>query len=430
MNIPSAIIFLAFVVIAYSWGPDPVKQLSGYITVPGPKNDNGTHLFYWFFESRNAPSTSPFIIWLTGGPGCSSMVALFYENGPYTLKGSTLSINPYSWNTVSNILWIDQPVGTGYSYADSFSDYVGDEKAVAEDLYQFIQQFFKQNPKYNNQVYIFGESYAGHYIPAFGARVVSGNQNLQPGDLTVNLKGIAIGNGWVDPYTQYGAYADLLASKNLLDKTSQDTYNDVLYPACAGLISSGLWPAAFEECSLSTEGVLADAELQAGRTINVYDVTIPCQVEPLCYDFSDADTYLNLADVKAGLGASPNVTWEDCNQAVHLLFLDDWVGNFADDVPAILAANVDVLIYSGTNDFICNYIGGSRWVSAMKWPGQTAYNAASYVNWEVDGKVAGQSKSAQGLTFLQVYNAGHMVPMNQPVNSLAMVQQFIQQKQF
>jgi len=172
------------------------------------------------------------------------------------------------------------------------------------------------------------------------------------------------------------------------------------------------------------------SELQQGRTINVYDITIPCAVEPLCYDFSDADTYLNSAEVKAGIGAKSDIQWEDCNQQVHLMFLSDWVGNFALDLPAVLAANVSVLIYSGTNDFICNYLGGSRWVSAMDWPGKDAYNKAPEVNWVVGGKTAGQSKSSSGLTFLQVFNAGHMVPMNQPVNALAMVQQFTMQKPF
>jgi carboxypeptidase C (cathepsin A) len=411
-------------------GPDKVKQLSGYITVPGPMKDNGTHLFYWFFESRNSPQTSPFIIWLTGGPGCSSMVALFYENGPYNLNGTTLSINPNSWNEVANVLWIDQPVGTGYSYADSYSDYVGDETAVAEDLWEFLQVFFQTNPQYNSKVFIFGESYAGHYIPAFGARIVSGNSNLKPKEIKIDLQGIAIGNGWVDPYTQYGAYADFLVSKNMLDGASQIIYDDTLYPACAGLIDTGAWPLAFEECNLAMEAVLADAEAQAGRTINVYDVTIPCEVEPLCYDFSDADTFCNLASTKSALGVKSDVKWEDCNQAVHLLFLDDWVGNFAVDVPIVLAQNISVLVYSGTNDFVCNYFGGSRWLAAMKWPGQQAYINAPNKNWVVNSNVAGQSKSAQGLTFLTVANAGHMVPMNQPVNALSMVKTFIEGKPF
>jgi len=382
-------------------------------------------LFYWFFESRNSPSTSPFIIWLTGGPGCSSMVALFYENGPYTLSKTTLSINPYSWNEVSNILWIDQPVGTGYSYADKYSDYVGDEKAVAEDLYEFIQGFFAANPQYNSNVYIFGESYAGHYIPAFGARIVSGNQDLQPGDVLINLKGLAIGNGWVDPETQYGAYADLLVQKNLLDEASQLLYNYTLYPGCKVLIESGAWPAAIEECNIAMEAVLSDAELQAGRTINVYDVTIPCEVEPLCYDFSDADTYLNMDDVKQGLGVKSDVEWVDCSTTVHLLFLADWVGNFAVDIPIVLAQNISVLVYSGTNDFICNYLGGSRWLNDMDWPGKDAYQKAAEVDWKVNGAIAGKSKSVPGLTFLQVYDAGHMVPMNQPKNALEMVKEFI-----
>jgi len=424
------LLFLSLVLVAYGWGPDNSKQLSGYITVPGPKNDNGTHLFYWFFESRISPSTAPFIIWLTGGPGCSSLVALFYENGPYFLQKSTLSINPYSWNQVANIMWIDQPVGTGFSYADSFSDYVNDEKAIAEDLYQFTQVFLKQNPKYNNRVFVFGESYAGHYIPAFGARIVSGNNNLKPGDLTINFSGMGIGNGWVDPESQYGAYADYLVDMKMLDTASQTAYDDTLYPACKALIDTGLWPVAFYECNLAMEGVLADAEVQAGRTINVYDVTIPCEVEPLCYDFSDADTYLNSAEVKAGLGANSDVDWVDCSTEVHLLLLDDWVGNFAVDIPIVLAQNISVLIYSGTNDFICNHLGGSRWVSEMQWPGQGEFQKAPEVPWTVNGKVAGQSKSASGFTFLEVYNAGHMVPMNQPVNALAMVQAFISGKTF
>jgi len=383
-----------------------------------------------FFESRNAPAMDPFIIWLTGGPGCSSMVALFYENGPYNLKGSTLSINPYSWNQVANVLWIDQPVGTGFSYADNFSDYVGDEKAVAEDLYEFLQGFFKQNPQYNSKVFVFGESYAGHYIPAFGSRIVMGNQNLKTGDVTIDLKGIAIGNGWVDPLTQYGAYADFLFGQKMLDAASQAIYDDTLYPACAALINSGVWPLAFYECNLAMQGVLSDAEAEAGRTINVYDVTIPCAVEPLCYDFSDADTYLNSVEVKTGIGAKSDVEWVDCSQSVHLLFLNDWVGNFATDIPIILAQNLSVLVYSGVNDFICNYVGGSQWVSNMKWPGQDRYNNATVAVWTVDSKVAGQVKSAAGLTFLTINGAGHMVPMNQPLNSLNMVQTFIQGKPF
>jgi len=321
-------------------------------------------------------------------------------------------------------------VGTGYSYADSFSDYVGDEKAVAEDLYEFIQVFFKQNPQYNSRVFIFGESYAGHYIPAFGARIVAGNNKPKPGAIFVKLAGVAIGNGWVDPSTQYGAYADFLVEKNLLDTASQQIYDLTLYPACKLLIASGAWPAAFYECNLAMEGVLSDAEVQSGRTINVYDVTIPCEVEPLCYDFSDADTYLNSAAVKSGLGAKSDVEWEDCNQAVHLLFLSDWVGNFAIDIPIILAENISVLIYSGTNDWICNYEGGQRWLTAMTWPGQDAYNKAPEIDWTVKGQVAGKSKSAKGLTFLEVYNAGHMVPMNQPANALEMVRLFIDGKPF
>ena len=98
--------------------------------------------FYWFFESRSAPATDPVLLWMTGGPGCSSEVALFGENGPCSVnKNGTDTIrNPFSWNSNASVLYIDQPAGTGFSYGLGLDH---DEKGVAADMYDFLQQFFK-----------------------------------------------------------------------------------------------------------------------------------------------------------------------------------------------------------------------------------------------------------------------------------------------
>eukprot|EP01084_Bolivina_argentea_P232777 392238_1 len=145
------------------YGPEKVINFSGYYNV----HKNERHLFYWFFESRTDPSNDPLMVWLTGGPGCSSMLALLGENGPYVLKNNSytdLEINPFSWNNNSNIMWIDNPSGAGYSYDDHpVIDGVYTENEVARDLYEFMQQFLKNNSKYASlPFYVTGESYAGH----------------------------------------------------------------------------------------------------------------------------------------------------------------------------------------------------------------------------------------------------------------------------
>ena len=138
--------FLSFVHGGY--GPEAVINFSGYYPVHKGKR----HLFYWFFESRTDPTNDPFIIWLTGGPGCSSMLALLGENGPYFLKNNSyteLEINPFSWNNNSNIMWIDNPSGSGYSYDDDpLIHGVCTENEIASDLYELVQQFLHDHPKY------------------------------------------------------------------------------------------------------------------------------------------------------------------------------------------------------------------------------------------------------------------------------------------
>jgi len=274
--------------------------------------------------------------------------------------------------------------------------------------------------------FLFGESYAGHYVPALAARIADGNQAR---GAKINLQGIAIGNGWVDPETQYGAYADFLYDNNLIDDASKTLYDYTLLPACEALIVSRLWPLAVEECSLAMESALLDAEAQAGHTINVYDIRRKCDVEPLCYDFALADKFLSQPDVISALHVGSH-EWTDCSVEVHTLLLDDWVESFKFDIPTLLASGIRVLVYSGMEDFICNYYGGRDWVASMLWPGQDEYTKAPFQNWTVNGQIAGYSKSAQGLTFLEVANAGHMVPMDQPLNALDMVKHMIKNVPF
>jgi cathepsin A (carboxypeptidase C) len=179
---------------------DSVQQYSGYFklnTGKRPKN-----YFYWFFESRNAPKTDPVVMWMTGGPGCSSEVALFGENGPCAVNanGTNTTNNPYSWNTQANLLYIDQPAGTGFSYGTG-QDH--DEDGVAVDMYDFLQQFMKAHSQYAAlDFYAVGESYAGHYVPAVTHEIWKNNQNLPTGAIKINLVGTGVGNGLTMPSEQ------------------------------------------------------------------------------------------------------------------------------------------------------------------------------------------------------------------------------------
>jgi hypothetical protein len=157
------------------------KSLSGYMDLKGSdydKNGEDKHLFFWMFEKRpsaaepDLPSggggggdaSTPFVVWLTGGPGCSSTLALLTENGPCSVNedGKTTSVNPHSWTEAAHVLWLDQPAGVGFSYGDADDS---DEQMVAEDAYWFLQAFFKSYPEYGaNPLFIIGESYAGEFL--------------------------------------------------------------------------------------------------------------------------------------------------------------------------------------------------------------------------------------------------------------------------
>jgi cathepsin A (carboxypeptidase C) len=97
------------------------------------------------------------------------------------------------------------------------------------------------------------------------------------------------------------------------------------------------------------------------------------------------------------------------------------LNNLAFKVSAVIESGLNVLVYSGDKDWICNWRGGEAWTNAVQWSGQSEFNSASYKDWIVNGQPAGQLKKVKNFSFLRVYNAGHMVPMDQPVNALNML---------
>ncbi|KAL1558493.1 Serine carboxypeptidase-like 48 [Salvia divinorum] len=402
-----------------------VKDLghhAGYYKLPHTKD---ARMFYFFFESRSSKA-DPVVIWLTGGPGCSSELALFYENGPFYITSNiSLGWNDFGWDKVSNLIYVDQPTGTGFSYSSDDEDMRHDEEGVSNDLYDFLQAFFKEHPQFlKNDFYITGESYAGHYIPAFAARVHQGNKDKQ--GLHVNLKGFAIGNGLTNPEIQYKAYTDYAldmkliqqADYNRMKKTVSDCEQAI---KLCGADGGSSCLAAYMVCNRIFNHIV---DLSGGK--NYYDIRKKCEGD-LCYDFSNMEDFLNLKSVRDALGVG-DIDFVSCSSTVYEAMVTDWMRNLEVGIPAMLEDGIKLLVYAGEYDLICNWLGNSRWVHAMEWSGQKKFAAAATQPFSVDGAEAGQQKGYGPLTFLKVHDAGHMVPMDQPKASVEMLRRWMQGK--
>lgn len=398
----------------------PTEELGHHAGYFKLARTHASQMFYFFFESRGNKTDDPVVLWMTGGPGCASELALFYENGPFKItENLTLVWNDYGWDKVSNIIFVDQPVGTGFSYSTDIRDIRHDEKGVGEDMYDFFQAFFEAHPEYKkNKFFVTGESYAGHYVPAVASRLHKALKKKE--GVPINLKGLAIGNGLTQPDIQYEAYADYALDMNLISAVDHDKLSK-LFPACAASIKL-CGPKGTIGCMAALiicQSIFTSILLLAGNNVNYYDVRKECQ-GPLCYDFSRLDTFLNNATIRESLGVGDR-KFVACSPLVHSAMLVDWMKNLEKGIPELLEDGIDLLVYAGEFDLICNWLGNSRWVTAMEWSGQMEYVKANWKEFEVDGKEAGLTTGYGPLQFLKVHNAGHMVPMDQPRNSLEML---------
>ncbi|GAO13871.1 uncharacterized protein UV8b_03895 [Ustilaginoidea virens] len=387
---------------------DKVKQYSGYLD----DEENDKHLFYWFFESRNDPKNDPVVLWLNGGPGCSSLTGLFMELGPASInKKIELVHNPYSWNANASVIFLDQPVNVGYSYS---SGTVSNTVAAGKDIYALLTLFFHQFPEYAKQdFHIAGESYAGHYIPVFTSEILSHK------DRNINLKSVLIGNGLTDPYTQYEHYRPMACGDGgypaVLGESECRGLDNSL-ARCQSLISSCYNSESVWTCvpaSIYCNNAIIGPYQRTGR--NPYDVRRDCTGGNLCYDELGYITeWLNRPEVLEALGVEVD-SYDSCNFDINRNFLlqGDWMKPYHNLIPKILD-EIPVLIYAGDADFICNWLGNRAWTDKLEWSGHEGFSKAKSERVKDYGKM----KSHGNLSFLQIYRAGHMTPFDQPEASL------------
>lgn len=420
--------------------PQSPRSLSGYMDIAGSQYDKNRdkHYFYWFFEKRQEvgeevkeKSDVPLIVWLTGGPGCSSTLALLTENGPCSVNddGTGTVTNPNSWINVAHMLWLDQPAGVGFSYGDTNDK---NEEMVAEDAYYFLQAFFKSHPEYQDcELFIVGESYGGHYAPAIANRVMLGNEASLPDTVYLKLTGVGVGNGLTDPAIQYQYYAEMAYhNSHGIQAVDEKTYQSMkdAEPTCVSMINSCNKGGFGQDFRCQVADTYCNTKItglyyQTG--LNPYDIRKECGDQPLCYDFSNVSKFMNLDSTKQALHVDVNKShaWETCNNSVNYKFRGDFVRDYASDVAALLdKGDVRVMIYAGDVDFICNYLGNQAWTLALKWEHTSEFNDAEELPWNHD---SGLIRSSHNLSFVQVFDAGHMVPTDQPEVALDLITQFI-----
>ncbi|KAL0945855.1 hypothetical protein HGRIS_012138 [Hohenbuehelia grisea] len=413
-----------------------VNQISGYIEV-------GTNMsmWFWFFESRHNPETAPFTLWLNGGPGCSSMIGLFQENGPCLVNpdGMTTTINPFSWNNISNMIYIDQPIGTGFSFG---TDTVNSTLSASPFVWTAFQILFESQEfsKFQSREFILAtESYGGHYGPALVTYFDDQNDKIRSGALEgeeINVSALMINNGWYDPLIQNQAYVDFATNAPGYGQLQSDAVIAALNDA---FFKPGGCRDQEEACFAAGNSTQSNAICGKADDFCVENVFVPAVGDRDSDDLRQNSSalfppefYVRLlrnSTIKAKIGATSN--YAECANAPFNLFTKtgDDARTLLPQLAALADSRLHILIWAGDADINCNWLGGHASVLAMDWYGKERLAKTPFTNMTINGQAVAAIQNVDHFSFARVFQAGHEVPAFQPEASLEIFRQVIQKQQ-
>ncbi|GCC35606.1 hypothetical protein chiPu_0014092 [Chiloscyllium punctatum] len=360
------------------------RQWSGYLQA-----SPGKHLHYWFVTSQRNPVKDPVVLWLNGGPGCSSLDGFLSENGPLHVNddGSTLYINKYSWNKVANVLYLESPAGVGFSYSDDQNYATNDDEgfAVGNGLSSLY---------YNDQSLV----YFGYYHGLFGDTL----------------------------WNRLNRYCCKSGSCNFFNNTNINC-RETLEEVFMIIYNSGLnMYSLYMDCAGGVQKTnmrfLKDLQnlFQFYQFEVVEDSNDSSNLVPPCINGTAQNAWLNRADVRKALHIPQFVpTWDICSDVVGEKY-ERVYATMRDFYVKLLSKGLRVLVYNGDTDMACNFLGDNWFVHSLN-----QKKTQDYQPWIYNKQVAGFYEQYGNLTFLTVKGAGHMVPQWAPAQALKMFESFL-----
>ncbi|XP_054821877.1 serine carboxypeptidase 24-like [Prosopis cineraria] len=409
------------------------SQFSGYVTV---NRRHGRVLFYWLTQATSSPHSKPLLLWLNGGPGCSSIAyGASEEIGPFRISktGSSLYLNKDAWNREANVLFLESPAGVGFSYTNTSSDLktTGDER-TAQDALIFLIRWRSRFPHYKyREFYIAGESYAGHYIPQLAKKIYDYNKAKPQ---IINLKGFIVGNALTDDY--------------------YDGVGTITYWWSHALISDLSYQSILKYCNFTSEKASKKCDDAVSYAVNhefgnidTYSIyTPPCRTwhnntlryirfkstilhrisgyDPCTEDH--AEKYYNRPEVQKAMHA--NVTnipykWTACSKVL----IENWMDSPVSVLPIyreLIAAGLRIWVFSGDTDSVVPVTATRFSLNHLNLTVKTRWYP-----WYSGGQVGGWTEVYEGLTFATVREAGHEVPLFQPRRALTLFKSFLAGKE-
>merc|ERR1711970_283763 len=358
---------------------------------------------------------APLVVWLQGGPGGSSLFGLFSENGPFSADAD-LNLVPrnYSWTNEHNVIYFDNPVGTGYSFTKADEGYCTEETCVGAGLTNALLQFLTMFPELkSSELYITGESYAGKYVPAFAYTIHLYNNQTED---KVNLKGVAIGDGLIDPRSMMD-YGDLAFNIGLINNNTRNIFierQQQIYQ----LLDDKNYADAFKVWDSLLNGDLSDSTLFGNATglTNYYNYISNGMPPGMDYFHQ----YVNQPKVRKAIHVG-NLTFND-GSTVEKHLKEDMIQSVKPWLEELLDSGLyRVVLYGGQLDIIVGYPLTRNFVNTLAWPGADAFRQAPQKIWKLDGSVAGYVTEGTHFALVLVRSAGHMVPMDQPARAYDLI---------
>jgi len=426
---------------------------SGYLNI----GLTSKRLHYLFVESQNKPDTDPLLLWLNGGPGCSSLLGWCQEHGPaiFEEESTEFKLNPYSWNKNANVIYLESPAGVGFSYCND-NDIDTDDTKSANDNLQALLAFFDKFPKYlRNDFYISGESYAGIYVPFLAYFVTQYNEG--PSSRKINLKGILVGNGVTDwkldtePALYDFAYTHALYSHELRDQfnnkcnSTQNLECDDIKTEIGNLVGAVNIYDIYRKCFMGqgkfnknsntftnnnyTPWLFKKSNKKHSKKGKYFLEDHPIRKTklgetPPCTDSLGPDTYLNRQDVKQAMNVKMDINWSLCSESVQNHYTMDMEKGSYWIYPILISKKLKILIYTGDTDGAVPFNGTLAWVRNLG-----LKITRPWRTWRVnEDAVAGYVTNYDGLILVTVKGTGHMVPQWKAKEAFYMLNQFFEGK--